>query len=58
MSKKLSASRLAKKAGNRTLSDVSKMTGKHVSTLHHWHLHNPDLFWIVCVGCVAVKGEK
>ena len=37
------------------LTELSKLTGTSLQTLHNWHKHKPVLFRAVLVGAVAIK---
>jgi hypothetical protein len=41
----------AKKAGIKSLKEVSTITGVSSQTLSNWHKHKNDLFKIVLLGC-------
>jgi len=43
----------AKAAGFKSLRQVSEMTGRSVSTLRYWFIHDRGLFDIVLAGCVV-----
>jgi hypothetical protein len=48
--KTMTASRLAKAAGLKSLKYVSEQTGVSVQTLNNWHKNKPALFTIVLIG--------
>tara|TARA_R110002033_G_C3897243_1_gene239788 strand:- start:18810 stop:18983 length:174 start_codon:yes stop_codon:yes gene_type:complete len=47
----------AKGAGLDSLAQVSRISGVQLRTLINWHKHKPQLFQVVIMGCVAVKGS-
>jgi hypothetical protein len=46
----MSASKQAKEAGYKSLSQVSEIIGKSTQTLNNWYNENPSLFKAVLVG--------
>ena len=48
-------SQQAKKAGLKSLTEVSKLTGVRFQTLNNWAKNKPELFNIVIIGCKASK---
>lgn len=55
----MSASKQAKEAGLKNLSQVSQITGVSLQTLDNWSKHKPELFKIVLVGvrqCLFMQG--
>jgi hypothetical protein len=47
----MTAAEQVKRAGLKSLKQVSKMTGKPTQTLNAWHKASPDLFEIIVLGC-------
>lgn len=50
-------SQQAKAAGFKTLTQVSRICNKSVSTLRGWSRDNPQLFQVILIGC-ATTGDK
>lgn len=48
----------AKAAGLKSLRQVSEMTGRSVSTLRYWFIHDRGLFNIVLAGCVVELNKE
>ena len=51
----MTPAKIAKAAGLKSLSEVSRLTGQSMQTLANWSKNKPDLFNIVIAGCVASK---
>ncbi len=47
----MTASKKAKEAGLKNLTQVSEMTKQSPQTLINWHKNKPELYEIVLVGC-------
>ena len=41
-----------------TITEIARMVGKPVSTLYNWRKKSPELYEIVCRGCVEVKLDE
>ena len=57
----MTAAEQAKKAGMKSLAEVSQMTDIRFQTLNNWHKNRPKLFRLVILGCVAdkiIQGEE
>ena len=51
----MTASSQARKAGLKSLAEVSRITGVSIETLNNWSKNKPDLLNIVIIGCKASK---
>lgn len=51
----MTPSEQCKQAGLKSLAELSRITGKPVRTLEHWHKTQPQLFRIVLNGAVTEK---
>lgn len=47
----MTASEEAKKAGLKSLAEVSRLTKVSAQTLRNWHRDKPELFNVVLLGC-------
>lgn len=54
----MTASRQAKAAGLKSLSQVSEMTGQSLQTLINWSKNKQQLFAVVLKGCAQMKKEQ
>lgn len=55
MTKDLTPAEKAKKAGLKSLTEVSEMTGQSLQTLNNWAKNKPRLFFVVIQGCKRIK---
>jgi len=51
------ASKAAKEAGLKNLSQVSEMTGQSLQTLTNWFKNKPELFEVVLIGCKSKNSQ-
>lgn len=51
----MSPSRQAKKAGLKSLVEVSEITRQSCQTLGNWAKNKPELFRVILAGCKAIK---
>jgi len=54
----MTASKQAKQAGLKSLSELSEITGTSPQTLINWYNNKPKLFAVVVAGSVAIKGDN
>lgn len=54
----MTPSQVAKAAGLKSLSQVSRMTDVSLQTLTNWHRNKPKLFAVVIAGCMACLDES
>lgn len=53
----MKVSEACKRAGLKSLAELSIITGKNTCTLRRWHEGSPEFFRVVLVGAVAVKAS-
>ena len=51
----MTPSQQAKKAGLKSLAQVSELTGVSIQTLSNWAKDKPELFEIVLLGCLVKR---
>jgi len=52
----MTPSQQAKAYGLRTLSEAARIASINADTLRTWHKTRPELFRVVCLGCLVAKG--
>jgi rRNA maturation endonuclease Nob1 len=54
----MTASKLAKEAGFKSLGDVAAITGESSSNLTKWHKNKPQLFRVILAGCKEIAKQN